>query len=130
MADITRMHRNSDGVFDLYFNEVAKTADYTIVPGDNGTLFTNGGAAGAVVFTLPALKNGYFFGFLVTADQSVTIASAAGDDIVTFNDAAADSLAFSTAGEKLGGHVDVFSNLAGDKWYVKRHSQNTITVAT
>lgn len=31
----------------------AKTADYTVLAGDSGTIFTNGGAAGLVVFTLP-----------------------------------------------------------------------------
>lgn len=112
--------------------EVAKTADYTVVAADNGTTFTNTGAAGAVVFTLPALAPGLAFEFRVVADQNVTVASVAGDDMIVFNDAAADSVAFSTAGQKIGGGVLVFSNAAGTKWYVRNASAgaNTITVAT
>lgn len=123
------MHRNSDGVFDLYLNEVAKTADYTILPADNGTLFTNAGAAGAVVFTLPAIAKGYFLGFFVVANQNVTVASAgSNDNIVVINDAAADSVAFSTNNEKIGGYVELFTSLAGDKWYVRKYCSNTLTV--
>jgi hypothetical protein len=32
----------------------AKTANYTVLAGDSGTIFTNGGTAGDVTFTLPA----------------------------------------------------------------------------
>ena len=125
-----RLHRNSDPVFDLYIDEVAKTANYTIVSGDNGKLFTNLGAAGTVIFTLPALAVGPFkFGFLVVADFTVQISSAEGANIVAFNNASANSLAFSTGGAKIGGHLEFFSNADGTKWYVKVRSTNTITVA-
>lgn len=111
--------------------EIAKTADYTVTEADNGTLFTNTGAGGAVIFTLPALQAGLVYEFLVVADQTVTVASAAGDDIVAFNDASADSLAFSTGGQKIGGHLVLRTNAAGTKWYVDNLSPgNTITVAT
>ena len=84
------------------------------------------------MFTLPALANGYKFGFRVQADQTITVASAAGDDMVAFNDASADSVAFSTGGAKVGGLVVVYTNPAGTKWIVEDHSAgaNTITVAT
>lgn len=110
----------------------SKTADYTVVAADNFTLFDNVGAAGAVTFTLPALANGYFFGFRVQADQTVTVASVAGDDMVVFNDASADSVAFSTGGQKIGGMVVVYSNPGATKWIVENRSAgaNTITVAT
>lgn len=127
---MTRLHRNSDNVFDLYVDEVSKGGDYTVQAGDNGKLFTNGDCTAAMTFTLPSLGVGYLFGFLVTANQNVTIACAEGDKIVTFNDAAADSLAFSTSSEKLGGYVELFTNAAGTKWYVKKLCSNTITVAT
>lgn len=96
--------------------ESAKTANYTVVAADNGTLFTNTGAGGAVVFTLPALAANLSFMFCVTADQSVTVTSAAGDDMIVHNDLAADSVAFSTASRKLGASLRVRSNAAGDKW--------------
>lgn len=110
--------------------EIAKTADYTVVAGDAGTLFTNTGAAGAVVFTLPALAAGLGpFEFLVTANQNVTVAAPAGK-LVTFNNAAATSVAFSTAGQKIGGRVRVWCNAAGTFYYMENLSPgNTITVA-
>ena len=110
-----------------------KTADYTI-PANAfiGALFTNAGAVGAVVITLPALAPNRVFGFRVIADQTLTVASAAGDDMVTKNDASADSVAFSTANEKIGGGVLIESNSDGTKWLVTNISagSNTITVAT
>ena len=128
---VNRLHRNSDPVFDLYVQETAKTANYQIVAGDNGTLFTNAGAVGAVTFTLPALAIGpMLFGFMVIADQTVTIASSEGDNIVTPNDASADSLAFQTPGDRVGGYVELFTNAAGTKWYVRKFSPNAVTIAT
>lgn len=111
--------------------EQAKTANYTVVANDAGTLFTNTGAAGAVTFTLPALAvNAGPFGFLVAADQNVTVASAAANQIIAFNNAAASSLAFSTVGSRIGGFLEFYTNVAGTKWHVENHSQgNAITVA-
>jgi hypothetical protein len=116
-----------------YLREEAKTANYTVVAADAGTLFTTTGASGAVTFTLPALAAGAGpFGFLNTVDQNMIVASAAGDDIVALHDASADSVAFSTSSQKIGGHVMVWANAAGTKWYVMNRSAgaNTITVAT
>lgn len=98
-------------------NESAKTANYTVLATDNGTLFTNSGAGAAVVFTLPALAAGLEFTFLVAADQNVTVASVAGDDMIVHNDLSADSVAFSTASRKVGASLRVKSNAAGDKWH-------------
>lgn len=111
-------------------NEVAKTASYTVVAGDVGTFFTTTGASGAVVFTLPAIAAGLYFWFLNTVDQSMTVTSAAGTDIVTFDNAEATSLAFSTSSEKIGGFLFVQANQAGTKWYAQNLSfANTVTVA-
>jgi len=96
--------------------EVAQTANYQVLVTDNGTLFTNTGAGAAVVFTLPALAAGLVFEFLVTAAQSVTIASTAGTDMVFQGNAGRSSLAFSTASEKIGGRLRVQANAAGTKW--------------
>lgn len=109
--------------------QVDKTADYTILPGDNGFLFTNAGASGAVTFTLPTIAPGYSFGFFVVADQTVTIASAgSNDNIVTTNDAGADSIAFSTATEKIGAYVWLHTNSGGTKWYVAKMCANAMTI--
>lgn len=114
---------------------VAKTANYTVLAADNNTLFTNAGASGAVTFTLPTVGRGYHFWFYVEADQSVTVAGATGT-VVAFNDAAANSVAFSTTAEKVGGCIEVFSNAAGTKWLTVIHvaqaagTPQTVTIAT
>lgn len=87
---------------------IAKTADYTVKQAESGTLFTNRGASGAVIFTLPASPMiGTNYGFYVAADQSLTVASGTVDKMCVFNDAAADSVAFSVSGKKLGGMLKV-----------------------
>lgn len=95
---------------------VAKTADYQILSpllaaGDrSGTVFTNRGAVGAVIFTLPVINigmKGVFYEFLGIADQNFTIASSPADTLLVVNDVAADSLAVATGGHKIGAHMRV-----------------------
>jgi hypothetical protein len=87
----------------------AKNADYTIKTSESGTVFTNVGATKAINFTLPAIGDGpFYFKVLIGADYGVTITSAVADTIITFNDAAADSVAFSQASEIMGGSMEVF----------------------
>ena len=86
---------------------VAKTADYTINPNsdDAGTLFTNAGASGAVIFTLPApsLRTlGDWYDFAAVADQDITVKPPTADTALALNDLAADSLAASTSSQKIG----------------------------
>lgn len=113
---------------------VAKTADYTInaVVDKSGQVFTNEGAAGAVIFTLPqpnlALR-GCFYEFLSIADQDVTVKTATADTLRTKNDAAADSLAASTTNEKIGALMRAICD--GSKWNVSGLAVgHTYTVAT
>jgi hypothetical protein len=112
---------------------IAKTTSYTLVPSDNGSLFTNVGASGSVTFTLPTLSQNYRFGFLVVADQTVTITAPAANTVVAFNNATATSLAFSTASHRIGGCLVLQSNELGTLWYSfcvsADPSQNTITVS-
>jgi hypothetical protein len=51
----------------------AKTANYTVTNADNGKTFTTEGAAGAVVFALPAATVGHWFRFTVMAAQECRI---------------------------------------------------------
>lgn len=114
------------------WTETAKTGDYTVVAADTGTMFTTTGASGAVIFTLPTKAAGLRYRFLNVVDQNMTVASAgSADDIVGMNDVAADSIAFSTAGEKIGACLEVFCNGAATKWYAFNISAgaNTATVA-
>jgi hypothetical protein len=110
----------------------AKTADYTLTNTDWGAVFTNRGAAGAVTFTLPPVAStpaGAYAEFFVVTDQTVTIAGTAGE-LTTFNDAAANSVAFSTSAEKLGAAIKAFCD--GTKWliFIQTEETATVTVAT
>lgn len=119
---------------------VAKTANYTVVSTDAGTLFTNTGAAGAVTFTLPTastLLAGWWIEVHVTADQTVTITTPGPNDTMyAFNDNAADSIAWSTAGQKVGNGATVVCD--GTKFIVQLHpattggaqTASTVTIAT
>lgn len=94
----------------------AKTANYTVRESDNGTLFTNKGATGAVTFTLPATaKRGLEYTFYVVADQNVTITAGTVGTLVVQDNAAADSLAINTADELIGTGIRVVGD--GALWY-------------
>ena len=60
MRKVTDGMKNSSGLSQWYpmtlatASQSAKTADYTVVASEMGTNFTNTGAAGTVVFTLPS----------------------------------------------------------------------------
>jgi hypothetical protein len=91
-------------------NVVVKTGDYTIDTADipSGTIFTNRGAAGAVNFTLPAptrALEGVYYDFIGVADQTITVTAATADTLIAHNDTAADSLAMSTAGDKIANGI-------------------------
>jgi len=96
-----------DAAGGIKMNVKAKTADYTIVSADDpsGTVFTNRGASGAVVFTLPAPSQaleGVFYDFVGVAGHHITVKTATADTLIAYNDATADSIATSTAGELIG----------------------------
>jgi hypothetical protein len=94
-------------------------------------MFDNTGATGEVDFTLPPIANGYKFGFRVQTDQTVKVISNEGANIVAFNNASANSLAFSTGGSRIGGLLIFYSNAGATKWIVENDSfsGNTVTVA-
>lgn len=93
-----------------------KSADYTVVAADNGTLFM--ADTGNVNFTLPAIKAGLTYEFLRTTDHNLVVTSAEGDNIITVNDASADSITFSTASQKIGARVRITGIVIGatPKW--------------
>jgi len=97
-------------------NTVSKAASYTVKVIDSGTVFDTTGATGAVAFTLPPVKTstGCVFMFVNTVDQTMTVTSDPADKLVYDNDAAADSLAASTSGHKIGAALLVVSD--GTNW--------------
>jgi hypothetical protein len=112
------------------FRQINKTADYTIKPASdpNGATFTNAGASGAVVFTLPtpnAGMLGWWYDFVGLADQNITVAAPTADTLIAINDLTADSVALSTAGQKIGGSLrarcvrsTAYSAVAAYRWVV------------
>lgn len=116
-------------------NIVAKTADYTVSAYESGTMFTTRGAAGNVNFTLPATASkGLWYVFYNVADHDLKVTSGTADTVVTFNDAAADSVAYSTMNEQIGGAFLVVGD--GTGWLVFPYNAGlgataqTLTVAT
>ena len=96
----------------------AVTADRTLVNYESGSWFTNRGASGAVVFTLPASpKLGVWFRFSTVAGQTLTITAGTADTMIVFNDATADSVSFGTSSAKIGAGADVVFD--GTGWIVR-----------
>jgi hypothetical protein len=124
----------ANGRFSNYLRQRAKTADYTVTSADDRVLFTTKGASGAVIFTLPAptlALKGMLVGFFSEANQNMTINCASNDVLVTFNDLEADSVAFSTADQKIGAFVEATPNFDGTKWLIMpRLAGHTMTVST
>lgn len=110
-----------------------KTASYSVLAVESGSYYTTTGATAAVVFTLPVLVSGtsWIFEFFNGADQSMTVTAGTADTAVTYNDLAADSVAFSTSSEKIGGHIIAFTD--GTTLFVVAHGASQaqhITVTT
>jgi hypothetical protein len=106
---------------------VPQTTSYQILLADNGTLFTNSGAVGAVTFTLPAIVNGYVFGFSVWADQNVTITSTEGTNIIGVNGASYTNVAFTTNANRIGGVAKLYSDPGATKWICEVPNPNAVT---
>jgi len=108
----------------------AKTAAYQIKEIDLGKIFTNRGAGGSVTFTLPkttTLPAGWNCRFFGVADQNIVIASyGSSDDIVTHNEAGADTLTFSTAGDLIGVGVEMVWD--GTSWLTFFNFNDGVTV--
>jgi hypothetical protein len=104
-----------------------KSTNYTVVAADSGLLFL---ATGAANFTLPTKQNGLAFRFLQTADANLVITGSS--DIVHKGSAAASSVTFSTASEKIGSHAlveCVYTATNTLKWIVSNLGGTTATVA-
>lgn len=98
----------------------AITADATLTEAESGCLIHTVGASGAVVLTLPAPIAGLHYRVFVGADQNVTVASAAANQLILYNTLVGESVALSTSSEKIGGAFDIvcLSSGASGKWAV------------
>lgn len=107
---------------------IAKTASYTCVAGECGALYTSTGAGGAIIFTLPAVATsaGLWFEFVCTSASGITVTAPAGT-MVTFNNAAATSAVFTTAGNMIGAGGIAYCD--GAKWLFRPSGANTLVVA-
>ena len=109
-----------------------KTASFTATAADSGKLFLIVGATANVNVTLPAISTGpFYFRVYNGSDINLTATSATADTIITYNDLAADSVAFSTASEKIGGMIEVLCD--GVSLFVLARissSYQNVTVAT
>lgn len=112
---------------------MALTASYTINVADSGKFITTRGASGAVVVTLPTVSTGFAgveFSIFNAVDQDLTLTAQTNGQIMFKNDVAANSVAYSTAAEKIGGAFRAVCD--GTSWLVMPLAEEaqTITVAT
>lgn len=104
------------------------TANTTISATQLNGVITNRGAAGAITVTLPdAPGTGAWLDYRGVADQDITFATNTADTLIILNDAAADSLAFSTAGNKIGAAASFIFD--GTGWHAT-DLKGTATTAT
>jgi hypothetical protein len=90
-------------------NSSSKTASYTVLTTDLGTAFTNNGAAGAVIFTLPAAAIGLYYRFTCFVAQTLEVLCVGSDKIAvgTTNSAAAGNAQVATPFASLSIRCDV-----------------------
>ena len=97
-----------------------KSADYTLVAADNGTLFVSTNT-GDQEFTLPAIAVGLSFEFLQTVDQEMLITSAEGENFVLLNNLTADGAVYTAGSAQIGARCRVLCVYVGTtlKWIIE-----------
>lgn len=79
----------------------ARTASYSLLTTDTGGLFSNGGAAVGITFTLPAAAVGLQYTFYTSSTQIITVTPASGDMILHLTNAVDNRINNATAGDSL-----------------------------
>ena len=95
---------------------IAKASTATLTAAESGSVITTEGAGGAVILTTPAVAAGLHYWIINAEDQDLTITAGGTDTLVTFNDIEADTVAYTTTGEQIGGGAFLVSD--GTKWMV------------
>ncbi|HKZ53749.1 MAG TPA: hypothetical protein VJ085_10775 [Candidatus Acidoferrales bacterium] len=115
-----------------FYKIAAKTTDYRMVPGDLGTLFTTRGATTPTLY-LPITGDvpaGWWCMVYSAADSNVVVAvHNTLDNMTTFNDLTADSVAYSTATEIIGGGWMFVWDGTGWLTFIFAEETQTMTVA-
>ncbi len=113
---------------DNYPSVVDKGANYAVLAADAGKLFV---ATAAASFALPAIAevwNGWNVMICNGADTNLTVTAPSGK-LVTFNNAAATSIAWSTASQKVGNGATIVYDSALAKYIALPYGAGTMTVA-
>lgn len=123
---------NAQSGVPLYARVVAKTAAYTILASEFGTIFTNRGATASVTLTLPAvtsLPTGWWCMVYVVDNDGIAVASnGSSDNITAKNDATADSITMTTNSLAIGAGLLLIWD--GTSWLTFQAGWgNTYTVA-
>ncbi len=101
----------------LWTQEVHKTASYTVLASDAGTMFIVD--SGAVTFTLPTLAlGGGFFGYFVCVSASAMVITAPAGKLILDGSAGATTGTFSTASHIIGSACMVWLNEAGTFYHL------------
>lgn len=111
----------------------AKTASYRMSAADNGKMFTNRGAGGAITFTLAPtgdISAGWHCWVMTAAATEIVVESPTADTMTTFNDLTADSVSFATTSEIIGGAWMFTWDGTGWLTFVMAEETQTMTVVT
>jgi hypothetical protein len=103
---------------------LTKTADYTVLASETGAVYTNSGAAGQVIFTLPTWAAGLFYMFDVETAQNLRVVASGTDTIRIAGSVSAAGGRIDNA--TVGGVVTLVATLSG-KW-VATSQEGTWTV--
>jgi hypothetical protein len=111
-----------------FSTSVVAGASRTLTQEEDGLLFI-ATLAGTITFTLPGVKEGVQYEFLQTVDQNMVITGSA--NVLALGNAAATSVTYSTASEKIGAHcrlkcVNVNGTL---KWVHRNLTRATATIS-
>lgn len=105
----------------------SNTVTFTSSHYGNMFLWSPSGTATATLPANGATAGSWIWVFILT-NQTTTISAATADTLITVNDTAADSVAFSTASAKIGSSVFFVSN--GSFWIALNMGTTTMTIAT
>ncbi len=110
----------------LWTTEVHKTASYTVLASDIGTLFICD--SGTVVFTLPSLATAAgFFGYFLNVSANAMAVTAPSGKLIVDGSAGATTGTFSTGSHIIGSACMVFINDPGTFFHLVNVGGTTVT---